>query len=1104
LPAGRHQIRSRTAERDTGCRSRAVTRALNSGFSDVQEAHIFQWRSLKTRVTIFTLAIFLVSLWSLAFYAGRMLRQDMQRLLGEQQFSTVTFVAATLEDELKDRLQALEQSAGSIDSRMLDRPAALQQFLEQRPILQVLFNAGVVALTPAGRALAAVPVSSATPGADYLTREVIAATLKEGRSMISEPVTGGRLKQPAFAMLAPIRDQHGQVIAVLLGRINLGSPNFLDRITANRYGKSGGYLLIDPQRRLIVTATDKSRNMEVLPAPGINPVIDRFIEGFEGSAVMVNPPGVEALVSDKRVAVAGWIMAATLPTDEAFAPIRAMQQHMLLATLMLTLLVAGLTWWMLRRELSPLLAAARALLTLPAEGEPPQPLPVARDDEIGQLIGGFNHLLETLTQRERALKESEAFKNVILNSVPSEIAVLDRNGVIVTVNEPWTRFATEHGTVPGEPASRTGIGVNYLSVCQAGMVSQANGGELNALEGIRAVLNGKLASFTLEYPCNTPEQRYWFNLMVTPLGQDGDGAVVCHSNITARKLAEQTLAESERRFAQFMDALPAAAFIKDQDGNTLYVNRYLAEVIGASAWLGKSTRELFPPDVAEKMIADDRQALEAGFLDTEEPLPGADGTLRLYQTHKFRITRQAGPPLLGGIALDITERKQAEAALHKSEERLSLVLRGTQDGFWDWDLLRNERYYSPRWWNMLGYEDGELAVDSELWRRLLHPDDLERVRQVYATALTDGTDAYEVEFRLRHKRGHYLDIIARAFVLRDELGRAIRVSGANRDITRRKQMEDALREQEEFFRLIAENLEGFVAVLDVEGRRVYNSPSYTRLLGERNLSGTSSFVDIHPADRERVTRAFRDAVTTGVGQHLEFRFLRADGGILFMESRSGVIRDNTGKTKCIVVVSHDVTARNEAEGRIHHLAFYDALTQLPNRLTLKDRLSQCMAASKRNGCYGALMFLDLDNFKPVNDTHGHEVGDLLLIEAADRLRKCIREIDTVARFGGDEFVVLLGGLHADKAESAAQAENVAEKIRLTLSEPYLLTGMHEGEPAETIEHHCTASIGVALFLNHEGSRDDILKWADAAMYQAKEAGRNRIRFHGSPERVERG
>jgi hypothetical protein len=192
----------------------------------MQEAHIFQWRSLKTRVTIFTLAIFLVSLWSLAFYAGRMLRQDMQRLLGEQQFSTVTFVAATLEDELKDRLQALEQSAGSIDSRMLDRPAALQQFLEQRPILQVLFNAGVVALTPAGRALAAVPVSSATHDVDHWTREVIAATLKEGRSMISEPVTGGRLKQPAFAMLAPIRDQHGQVIAVLLGRINLGAPIF--------------------------------------------------------------------------------------------------------------------------------------------------------------------------------------------------------------------------------------------------------------------------------------------------------------------------------------------------------------------------------------------------------------------------------------------------------------------------------------------------------------------------------------------------------------------------------------------------------------------------------------------------------------------------------------------------------------------------------------------------------------------------------------------------------------------------------------------------------------------------------------------------------------
>ncbi|MER2545095.1 MAG: GGDEF domain-containing protein, partial [Candidatus Accumulibacter phosphatis] len=183
------------------------------------------------------------------------------------------------------------------------------------------------------------------------------------------------------------------------------------------------------------------------------------------------------------------------------------------------------------------------------------------------------------------------------------------------------------------------------------------------------------------------------------------------------------------------------------------------------------------------------------------------------------------------------------------------------------------------------------------------------------------------------------------------------------------------------------------------------------------------------------------------------------------------------------------------EEKIHHLAFYDALTQLPNRLLLNDRLQQTMAASKRSACYGALMFIDLDNFKPVNDRHGHEVGDLLLIEAANRLKTCVREADTVARFGGDEFVVMLGDLHTDRIESSAQAAVVADKIRIRLSEPYLLTIRLEGRTDTTIEHHCTASIGVTLFLDHEVSRDDILKRADTGMYQAKAAGRNVIRFH---------
>ena len=183
----------------------------------------------------------------------------------------------------------------------------------------------------------------------------------------------------------------------------------------------------------------------------------------------------------------------------------------------------------------------------------------------------------------------------------------------------------------------------------------------------------------------------------------------------------------------------------------------------------------------------------------------------------------------------------------------------------------------------------------------------------------------------------------------------------------------------------------------------------------------------------------------------------------------------------------------ESESRIRHLAFYDTLTQLANRRLLTDRLGQAMVASKRSGRYGAVIFLDLDNFKPLNDSHGHVVGDLLLTEVANRLRKCMRETDTAARFGGDEFVVMLSELDVDQAKSVSQAITVAEKIRTTLSEPYLLINASNGADV-TVEHHCTASIGVTLFSKHNASQNDILKQADASMYQAKEDGRNRVCF----------
>lgn len=208
-----------------------------------------------------------------------------------------------------------------------------------------------------------------------------------------------------------------------------------------------------------------------------------------------------------------------------------------------------------------------------------------------------------------------------------------------------------------------------------------------------------------------------------------------------------------------------------------------------------------------------------------------------------------------------------------------------------------------------------------------------------------------------------------------------------------------------------------------------------------------------------------------------------------------------GAPPVLRIVLTDISNRIRDEEAIRQLAFYDALTHLPNRRLFNDRLDQAMAASKRSGKYAALMFIYLDNFKPLNDRYGHSMGDLLLLKVAHRISSCMREMDTVSRFGGDEFVVLLSELNADLAISSSEASGVADKIRTALAQPYHLTIPRNGNTEVRAEHHCTSSIGVILFFSHEVSREDILRYADMAMYQAKDEGRNRVCFF-DPARID--
>lgn len=204
-----------------------------------------------------------------------------------------------------------------------------------------------------------------------------------------------------------------------------------------------------------------------------------------------------------------------------------------------------------------------------------------------------------------------------------------------------------------------------------------------------------------------------------------------------------------------------------------------------------------------------------------------------------------------------------------------------------------------------------------------------------------------------------------------------------------------------------------------------------------------------------------------------------------------------GNTNGAVIVHNDITERKQIEEMVRNLAYYDSLTQLPNRRMLQERLTLILASSKRSGLHAALMLVDLDNFKPLNDGYGHTTGDRLLIEVAERLSGSVREIDTVVRLGGDEFVVLLGGLNVDKSVSAELALAIAEKIRATLELPYLINMAQENGSTATIEHSCSSSIGVTLFAGQDTDRNEILRQADEAMYKAKHAGRNSVRFFGS-------
>jgi len=375
------------------------------------------------------------------------------------------------------------------------------------------------------------------------------------------------------------------------------------------------------------------------------------------------------------------------------------------------------------------------------------------------------------------------------------------------------------------------------------------------------------------------------------------------------------------------------------------------------------------------------------------------------------------------------------------------------------------------------------------------------VNQRVATAKKQGSLRFEwVHKRVDNDQVFPAEVLLTTMMLDNRLV----VQGIVRDITERKRAEKEHTETLNRLQNISNNAPGMVYqfCLNADGSSSfpYTSPSIQEFFHvtseEAKKDASAVFDKIHPDDYEHIIDSINASKETFTQWHEEFRVRFSDGTVNWLLGTSLPENGDKGSTIWHGFVT-DITERKEMEEQIHQLAFYDELTKLANRRLLNDRLKRSIASIKRTGHYGATFILDLDKFKSLNDAHGHLIGDLLLVEVANRLTHCVREVDTVARFGGDEFVILLNNLDINKIKAYQEAEIIANKVLTSLAKPYLLTRSGKSEDNNVVEHHCSASIGVVLFNNDSSSNPNILGWADAAMYQAKDAGRNQVCFYHS-------
>lgn len=737
-------------------------------------------QSLKTRVTLGIMGVFLVSIWSLTFYVSRMLHDDLEQMLGEQQFSTVTLLSEEIEHEVADRMRALESVATQVAPFMAGGSDALQRYLAQSLTIQRMFNAGGYITGPDGTALASLPLASQRVGVNDMECDHVANALKAGQTSVGKPVRGEQPGVSVVSMAAPVRDASGHVTGAVVGVMNLALPNFLNTIVDSTHGRKGGFLVVDMKHRVIVTATNKSRVLEPSPALGVNPTIDRYLQGHEGTDVLVNPLGVEVLQSNKVVPSADWYFAAQIPTQEVFAPIYALQQRMAVAAAVLTLLAGVLTWWLLRRQLTPLLAATTALQKFDPDAPFPAPLVVTRVDEVGHLIEGFNHILASLRQRDAAMAESEARYRTLIDWMPDAIYV-HSNGKFIFVNPASVKLfgASSAQDLLGQPV----------------------------LERIhpdsRQVVFERIARAPCDHIDGQTLQEQFIRLdgtvidvettgrAVTFEGQSAIQAVV--HDITERVAAQRSRDEVLARLQKIANQVPGMVYqyLLRADGSSCFpfTSEGIRQIYRCSPERVQTDAScvfgvLHPDDLDAVRDSITASARSLTPWQQEYRVKFGDGTVRWLYGDALPEQRIDGAVLWHGFITDITERKLADDQLRT----LSYIVEQAPMSIVVTDLAGNIEYANPFALQCNGYSREDLYGQNP--RLLKSGLTATEVYQSLWQTLTAG-EVWRGEFHNKKKNGElYVDQAVVASVRGD--GNTLHYVGLQQDITQRKRTEQAL------------------------------------------------------------------------------------------------------------------------------------------------------------------------------------------------------------------------------------------------------------------------------------------------------------------------